>query len=137
MLRSLRFRLPAIFLAGVALSGLVASLIAVRLFQAHVEQQTLDELSREAKGLAQLYSRQAANVPLSREDIELATGDKLFFAEIAPGLDIFFENSDNQAQGDEISQLPKLDPGLIDKATLEEGGLVKLEFVPKGEDRSF
>jgi signal transduction histidine kinase len=134
MLRSLRFRLPAIFLVGVLLSGLVASLIAVRLFQGHVEQQTIDELRREATGLSKLYSRQAGSVPLSREDIELATGDKLFFAEIAPGLDIFFEDD---ARGEQISQLPKLDPGLIDKATLEEGGLVKLELVPPGEDRTF
>src|SRR5919197_5355260 len=134
MLRSLRFRLPAIFLVGVLLSGVVASLIAVRLFQGHVEQQTLDELTREATGLAQLYSRQAANVPLSREDIELATGDKLFFAEIAPQLDIFFEDD---AQGEEIAELPKLKRGLIDKATLEQGGLVRLEFVPPGEDRTY
>src|SRR5215211_5447122 len=134
MLRSLRFRLPAIFLAGVLLSGLVASLIAVRLFQGHAEQQTLDELRREATGLAQLYSRQAGSVPLSRRDIELATGDKLFFAQIAPGLDIFFENGTRRAQ---ISELPKLNPGLIDKATLEEGGLVKLELVPPGETRRF
>ena len=134
MLRSLRFKLPAIFLAGVLLSGLVASLIAVRLFQGHVEQQTLDELTREATGLSKLYSRQAGSVPLSRKDIEAATGDKLFFAEIAPGLDIFFEDD---ARGQQISQLPKLDPGLIDKATLEEGGLVKLELVPPGEDRTY
>ena len=134
MLRSLRFKLPAIFLAGVLLSGLVASLIAVRLFQGHVEQQTIDELRREATGLSKLYSRQAGSVPLSRKDIELATGDKLFFAEIAPGLDIFFEGGPRAKQ---ISQLPKLDPGLIDKATLEEGGLVKLELVPPGEDRTY
>ena len=31
MLNSLRFRLPALFLAGIALSGLVTSLIAVQL----------------------------------------------------------------------------------------------------------
>jgi len=134
MLRSLRFRLPAIFLAGVLLSGLVASLIAVRLFQQHVEQQTLDELTREATGLSQLYSRQAGNVPLSHKDIELATSDKLFFAEIAPGIDIFPEDG---TRGKQISQLPKLEPGLIDKATLEQGGLVKLELVPPGEDRRY
>ena len=33
MLDSLRFRLPALFLAAIALSGLVTSLIALRLFQ--------------------------------------------------------------------------------------------------------
>src|SRR6188472_3703043 len=107
-MRSLRFRLPAIFLAGVLLSGLVSSLIAVRLFQGHAEQQTVDELTREAAGLSQLYSRQAGSVPLSRKDIELATGDKLYFAEIAPGLDIFFEDG---TRGKQIQQLPKLDPG--------------------------
>src|SRR5918994_6613263 len=98
MFRSLRFRLPAIFLVGVALSGLVASLIAVRLFQEHVERQTLDELSREATGLAQLYSRRAGGIPLSRQDIELATGDRLFFAPIAPNLDIFFEDEAQEEQ---------------------------------------
>src|SRR5919106_1019913 len=134
MFRSLRFRLPAIFLVGVALSGLVASLIAVRLFQEHVEQQTLEELTREAQGLAQLYSRQASQVPLSREDIEEATGDRLFFAPIAPGLDIFFGDP---AQEEQIEQLPKLSSGLIDKATLQEGGVVTLEFQPPGEDRRF
>ena len=132
MFRSLRFRLPAIFLAGVALSGLVASLIAVRLFQQHIEQQTLDELSREATGLAELYSRSAGDVPLSRAGLEKATGDRLFFAEIAPDLDIFF---DSETEEEQISRLPKLDPGVIDKATLEEGGLVTLEFTPKGEKR--
>jgi signal transduction histidine kinase len=133
MFRSLRFRLPAIFLAGIALSGLVASLIAVRLFQQHIERQTLDELGREATGLAELYSRSAGDVPLSRRGLEKATGDRLFFAEIAPGLDIFFQ----EKQEEQISQLPKLDSGLIDQATLEEGGLVTLVFTPKGEHRRF
>jgi signal transduction histidine kinase len=134
MFRSLRFRLPAIFLIGVALSGLVASLIAVRLFQEHSERQTLDELSREARGLAQLYSRRVGEIPLSRQDIEDATGDRLFFAPIAPGLDIFFEDP---AQQEQIAQLPKLSSDLIDKATLQQGGLVTLEFEPPGEDRRF
>ena len=134
MFRSLRFRLPAIFLIGVALSGIVSSLIAVRLFQEHVERQTLDELTAEATGLARLYARRAGGIPLSRQDIEDATGDRLFFAPIAPGLDIFFED---EAQEEQIAQLPKLSSNLIDKATLEEGGLVTLEFEPPGEDRRF
>jgi signal transduction histidine kinase len=136
MFRSLRFRLPAIFLIGVAVSGLVASLIAVRLFQEHVERQTLDELSREATGLAQLYSRRAGGIPLSRQDLELATSDRLFFAPIAPDLEIFFELGD-EAQEEQLSQLPKLSPDRIDKATLQEGGLVTLELEPPGEDRLF
>ena len=48
MLNSLRFRLPALFLAGIALSGLVTSLIALRLFQDYARKQTLTELRQEA-----------------------------------------------------------------------------------------
>src|SRR5918996_4457528 len=120
MFRSLRFRLPAIFLVGVALSGLVASLIAVRLFQDHAQRQALDELGHEATGLAQLYSRRAGEIPLSKEDIELATGDRLFWAPIAPGLDLFPGRS---AQETQIAELPKLPADLIDKAELQQGGL--------------
>ena len=59
MLRSLRFRLPALFLAAIALAFLVASLIALRLFQEHTRTETLNELRREAQGLAQLYAESA------------------------------------------------------------------------------
>ena len=37
--RSLRFRLPAIFLLGVVIAGLVTSVVAIRLFQDHGEKQ--------------------------------------------------------------------------------------------------
>ena len=59
MFRSLRFRLPAFFLAGVALAGVVTTVIAVQLFQDHVRSQSLAELKREARGLSQLYAQQA------------------------------------------------------------------------------
>ena len=55
-LGSLRFRLPALFLLGIALAGIVAALIALRLFQDYTREQTLVELRREAGGLAQLYA---------------------------------------------------------------------------------
>ena len=42
MFRSLRFKLPAIFLLGIALSGLVATVIAARLFQDYAREQTID-----------------------------------------------------------------------------------------------
>ena len=52
MFRSLRFRLPALFLAAIALAGLVASLIALRLFQDYTRTETLRELRRfHAEGL--------------------------------------------------------------------------------------
>ena len=51
-MRSLRFRLPALFLAAIALAFIVASLIAVRLFQGHTRDESRRELRREAAGLA-------------------------------------------------------------------------------------
>src|SRR4051812_50135869 len=44
MFRSLRFRLPAIFLAAIALAGLVSTLIALRLFPGYSRDQSLAEL---------------------------------------------------------------------------------------------
>ncbi|MDX6509427.1 MAG: hypothetical protein QOG81_1179 [Gaiellaceae bacterium] len=44
MFRSLRFRLPALFLAGVVLAGLVSTIIALGLFQSYVQQQSIAQL---------------------------------------------------------------------------------------------
>ena len=54
MLRSLRFRLPAIFLLGVLVAALVTAAIAVRFFQDDTRERTLAELRRQAEGLAEL-----------------------------------------------------------------------------------
>ena len=53
MLRSLRFRLPAIFLLGVLVAALVTAAIAVRFFQDDTRERTLAELRRPAEGRAQ------------------------------------------------------------------------------------
>ena len=54
MFRSLRFRLPALFLAGIALTGLVSTVIAFGLFRNYTQSQAQRELRREATGLTQL-----------------------------------------------------------------------------------
>ena len=97
MLNSLRFRLPALFLAGIALSGLVTSLIALRLFQDYARDQTLAELRQEARGLADLYAESAVRATdeekaapdFAAAKLEAATGDKLYYvgASIFPGED--------------------------------------------------
>ena len=92
MLNSLRFRLPALFLAGIALAGLVTSLIALRLFQDYTRNVTLNELRREAAGLAQLYAESAVRAldedkaapRFAAEKLEAATGDRLFYVVRAP-----------------------------------------------------
>jgi signal transduction histidine kinase len=89
MLRSLRFQLPALFLLGVVISGLVSAAIALRLFRSYAEnqarQQAYQELGREADGLAQLYSKRAGVKLLPAAGVELATGDRIFYR----GLDLF------------------------------------------------
>src|SRR2546423_5970652 len=87
MLSSLRFRLPALFLIGIVVSGLIATAIALALFQNYARQQLLTKLRREANGLTQLYEKQAiaANDTGARtlrfapKQLEGATGDKIFY----------------------------------------------------------
>lgn len=92
MLQSLRFRLPALFLAGIALAGLVATVIAVRLFQDYTRQTSLTDLRREARGITELYTAAAAtlkakqpSIPFARHTFERATGDRVYYV----GLSVF------------------------------------------------
>jgi hypothetical protein len=62
MLRSLRFRLPALFLAGIAAAGIVSVAIAFQLLQNYSRSQSLKELRREASGLNRLLADQAKAV---------------------------------------------------------------------------
>ncbi|HZG35697.1 MAG TPA: HAMP domain-containing sensor histidine kinase [Gaiellaceae bacterium] len=132
MLRSLRFRLPALFLAAIALAFLVASLVAVRLFQEHTRTETLRELRREAEGLAQLYSESAAIVSdegrdapaFAAEKLEAATGDRLFYV----GLNVF------PGQETGLTRLTQADVGIDVR---QANRIVTFEFVPPGEDRTF
>lgn len=89
MFRSLRVRLPLVFLAGIVLAGLVTAAISVRLFQQFAHDQALSGLTREANGIAQLYS-QALNYSYGNNQdraaptfaavsLEKATGDRIYF----------------------------------------------------------
>src|SRR5919199_5937040 len=80
MFRSLRFRLPALFLAGIVLAGILSALIAVKLFQDYTRDRKFDELRREARGLAQLYGEQALQPAFSSKSLSIATGDTLFYS---------------------------------------------------------
>src|SRR5689334_23877684 len=101
MLRSLRFQLPALFLLGVVVAGLVSAAIALRLFRSYAQnqarQQAYAELAREARGLTQLYGQQAGLKLLSAQRLELATGDRIYYH----GLDPF------PGQGPAFRPLPK------------------------------
>ena len=131
MLNSLRFRLPALFLAGIALSGLVTSLIALRLFQDYTRDASLNELRREARGLAQLYAESAVRAvdeekaapTFAAAKLEAATGDRLYFvgASLSPGEDTG------------LTRITLRDIG-VDLSTQR---IVTFEFRPPGQNRTF
>ena len=135
MLNSLRFRLPALFLAGIALAGLVTSLIALRLFQDFTRTESTQELRQEARGLADLYAEWAVRAldedkaapTFAASKLEAATGDRLFEVVLAPSfLDDFDQDSG-------LTRLSRADVGV----PLSTDRVVTFEFEPPGEDRSY
>jgi two-component system, OmpR family, sensor kinase len=130
MLRSLRFQLPALFLLGVVVSGLVSAVIALRLFRSYAEdrarQQAYGELAREAQGLTQLYGQQAGLKLLSAKRLELATGDRIYYS----GLDIFPGQLRRQPT---FRTLPK---GIVNPRVVRQRGRVFFEFRPPGSDQT-
>jgi len=86
MLGSLRFRLPALFLVGILLAGIVATLIAVRFFQSYTRTHAASELRREAAGIVTLYEGQAGVGHVSPTNLQLALGgDRIYWVPAVPG----------------------------------------------------
>jgi signal transduction histidine kinase len=84
--RSLRFRLPALFLLGIVLAGLVATLIAVRFFQSNTRAHAASELRAESAGITPLYKHQAGIGHVSLEQLKHALGgDRVFWVPAARG----------------------------------------------------
>ena len=87
MFSSLRFRLPALFLAGIAAAGIVSAAIAFQLLQNYSRSQSIKELRREASGLNQLLREQvnavndrgASALAFEPRQLEDATGDQIFY----------------------------------------------------------
>ena len=129
MFRSLRFRLPALFLVGIVVSGVIATAVALALFQNYGRQQLLVKLRREANGLTELYQRQAiaANDTGARTlrfapaQLERATGDKIFYV----GADVF----PDQVSG--LRQLPQ------DSVEWRSESPRTFEFRPPGFKRTY
>ena len=130
-MRSLRFRLTALFLAGIVLAGIVTAVIAVRLFQDYSESQTVDDLRRQARELGQLFAEQAvqsvdegtAPPRIIVPRLERASATRLYYV----GTGLF--------PGD-VSGLRRLTPA---QAGLDELPKVtqSLELVPPGEDHEY
>ena len=110
MLGSLRFRLPAFFLLGVVLAGVVATVISIRFFQSYTRSRTIHELRSESIGIVSLYASQAG-----QQEVPVATlrraigGDRIFYVPIVPGASLF------------AGPLPHLPYGTLTKEQLSSG----------------
>jgi signal transduction histidine kinase len=131
MLRSLRFRLPALFLAGIVVSGLVASVIAFQLFQSYSLRRAKHELRREATGVTRLYVAQAntSNDPVPASQLEHATGDRIYYVPAARGFDLFPENRS--------AHLRTLPQSVLDFASIKRGKSLEFEFTPPGTEKTY
>jgi signal transduction histidine kinase len=140
--RSLRFRLPALFLVGVVLSGLVAAAIAFQLLQSYTLSRARSELRREASGLTKLYIAvaQGQNDPAPRAQLEDATGDRLYYVPAAPGFELF-QPPPNATKAKlreyRAALLRPLPAAAIAFDRVKRGERVQFEFTPPERDRTF
>src|SRR2546426_889337 len=130
MFSSLRFRLPALFLLGIVVSGLIAAVVALRLFQGYVLNRSKADLRREAIGLTEVFAQQAitANdtgvLPLISRQLERATGDRLFYAGVSP-----FPDKSVKSVGLEVLPQKTVD--------WRSGKTVTFEFTPPGASKTY
>src|SRR5438552_7080816 len=129
MLRSLRFRLPALFLVGVVASGFVAAAIAFQLLEAYTLSRARAEVRREATGLTQLYAYQVlhTNVDLQSQTIERAIADRLFYVPAVPGFEVFPGSR----------RIPLLPRRVVNLRKVKAGETVEFEFRPRGSKTTY
>jgi signal transduction histidine kinase len=122
MLGSLRFRLPALFLLGILLSGLVATLISIRFFQSYNHARAVDELRSESIGIVQLYARQAGleAVPYSKL-VGALGGDSIYWAPAFKGSELV------------AGSLPKLPPSIVDARHIDPEAPTTFDMSWKGK----
>ncbi len=93
MFRSLRFRLPALFLAAIVLAGLVSTAVAIsvskRYGESTLRKQAYRQLTEEAHGLSRIYSAAAGGPIPSSSELEQASGDRIFYRPRRTGIDLF------------------------------------------------
>ncbi|MBV8064374.1 MAG: HAMP domain-containing histidine kinase [Actinobacteria bacterium] len=117
MLGSLRFRLPALFLLGVVLAGLVATVISIRFFQSYTRSRAIHELRSESIGIVQLYASQAGQQEVPIKTLRKAIGgDQIFYVPIVPGASLF------------AGPLPHLPVGTLTSKQLSSGQPTTLDL---------
>jgi signal transduction histidine kinase len=121
MFGSLRFRLPALFLLGILLAGLVASLISIRFFQSYTRTRAIVELRSESVGISQLYAKQAAvgTVPYAGL-VQAIGGDQIYWVPAFLGSQL-------------IQQIPELTKSTLDIKQVKPNGFTTVDISYKGK----
>ncbi|MGZ4384082.1 MAG: ATP-binding protein [Gaiellaceae bacterium] len=130
MPRSLRFRLPALLIAGMLLAGVLSTIVAVQLYQSYTRKQAWHDLQREATGVAALYIDQAKQYFANRSavpsnfaarNLTAATGDQIYFMglPIIPG---------------QLKGLKKMNPPPVRWQT---GTSYRITFTPPGRTEKY
>jgi two-component system OmpR family sensor kinase len=117
MFGSLRFRLPALFLLAIVLSGVVAALVSARFFQSYTRTRAVAEVRSESVGIVQLYARQAGAQAVPYKGLVRAIGgDLIFWVPAFRGAQLF-------------QQMPTLPKSTIDTKQLRQSNaLVTLDL---------
>jgi signal transduction histidine kinase len=129
--------LPLVFLAGIVFAALLTTVVSVKLFQDFARHQAIANLSREANGVALLYSNAVkagyGNTKAGKLDdrkaptfaaptLEKATGDTIYF--VGPGL----------FPGQGFVGLKHLPSNTVD---WHSGKSTSFEFTPPGAHRKY
>ncbi len=127
MFRSLRFRLPALFLVAIVLAGVVSTAIAVSVSRGYAQnkltKQAYRELEREARGIEQIYSAHAGGTAPPSKELERASGDRIFYVQRNKGIDLF------PGPTPAYTLLPK---STIDLRAILAGKTIRFEFTYSG-----
>src|SRR6266566_5005411 len=115
MLGSLRFRLPALFLVGILLAGLVAALISIRFFQSYNRARAVEELRSESVGIVQLYARQSGLEAVPYKGLVKALGgDKVYWAPAFRGAQLLQNIPELPRSVIDMRRLNKTHPSTVD-----------------------
>jgi signal transduction histidine kinase len=126
---SLRFRLPALFLAAIVLAGLVSTAIAVSVSKSYAQstlrKEAFKQLGSEARGITQIYadSSKKLGCPPPSQELERASGDQVFYIPRAKGIDVF------PCATPAYTILPR---HVLDFDRILAGRTVQFEFTPPG-----
>jgi two-component system, OmpR family, sensor kinase len=133
MFRSLRFRLPALFLAAIVLAGLVSTAVALsvstRYAQTTARNQAFRELRREAGGVTHIYQVHAGGPSVKPSELERATGDRIFYVRRARGIDPF--------PGPPPRAYTVLPKRFVNLPAILHGRTLQYEFTPPGTQTRF